>query len=332
MRNGLVALGLGALGALAFACTSNTTKYAEPSASTALPTRSAICQIGTTSCQFDVADCQSYQDDQCTAAANAALASGTRQYVPGNVDPCITALNNAYGGSPGDIMIDAVTAYTTACARVFVGSTPIGGACTTATDCATAGAICATAPNQTPKCAIPTPRQIGDQCLDTGDQCPATAYCSTQGVCVAAQANGQPCSATAPCDSADRCVDGTCQALVAQGAGPCCSNSDCTPGTFCDLYTNASTSTACVDRYGFARGSVDCQGISGPVARAAGELHGRRDNPRTPARAAAGIPSYGGLARRRVGLVSHRGGARYVARLGRDRRGHDRLRARATPR
>jgi hypothetical protein len=190
----------------------------------------------------------------------------TRVYNSHNVQPCIDAVNGAYGNGPTSVTLAQLTNIDSVCARVFPGAAAEGAPCTTAADCTTSGAVCASAPGiSSPICAQPTPKQINDICADPGDECPANAYCAPQAgtsKCVPAQMPGQACSATQPCDSADYCGNGICAALASQGA-PCTTSANCSPGLFCDTYTSATVGTACVTAYTFARGSVDCEGFEG---------------------------------------------------------------------
>jgi len=269
MRTRLVALTLGALGSLAYACSSSTPNpYAEVSEYCSAYAQ-AICQIGTTSCQFDVSACQTYQASQCSTVAT--TAQKTRTYTSTNVKPCLDAINAAYGGGPASIPASSLNTIDSTCALVFLGTAGTNAACQTTQDCAVSGQICATAPGQTSKCATPTQRALGDQCLDTGDQCPVSAYCSSQqgtpsyGTCIAGGAAGAACSATTLCDNQDRCgVGGVCQALAAIGQD-CCSSADCASSNYCDLFTDSNVpNPTCVDKLnGFGRGGLDCLGIAG---------------------------------------------------------------------
>jgi len=271
MRIRLIGLAVGALGTLAFACSSSPPNpYATPSEYCAAYAK-AICQIGTTTCQFDVSGCETYQSAQCTAAIPS---SSTRQYTSSKVQACIDQLNSAYGGGPSTITAAQLNTISTVCGQVFPGTAGEGAACQTNADCTVSGNICASAPGQSPVCANPTPKNLNDACADPGDQCPTAAYCQPQTTgtskCVTAATAGQACSAppatstSAPlCDANDRCVGGTCQALSATG-DPCSTSADCAPGLFCDTYTDSVTPyPACVTAYTFARGAVDCLGIEG---------------------------------------------------------------------
>jgi hypothetical protein len=190
----------------------------------------------------------------------------TRVYTPGNVKPYIDAVNAAYGNGATSVTIAQLSNIDSVCALVFAGKAAEGAPCTSAADCTTSGAVCASAPGITGQtCAQPTPKQLNDVCADPGDECPANAYCAPQAGtsrCLPAQKAGQTCSATQPCDSTDYCGNGTCLALATQGA-PCTTSANCMPGLFCDTYTSATAGTACVTAYTFARGSVDCVGFEG---------------------------------------------------------------------
>jgi len=115
----------------------------------------AICGVSTT-CGFDPGPCQTYQDDQCNVAAKQAVASGTRQYKPSNVQACITAVSNAYSSSTTSVTASTINAYTNLCNQVFVGSAGEGAACTSNFDCTVSGDICSAAPGLGTTCAKPT--------------------------------------------------------------------------------------------------------------------------------------------------------------------------------
>jgi hypothetical protein len=274
MRIRLIGLGLGALSSLACLAPACSSSQPDPYATVSeycAAYAKAICQIGNTSCQFAPSGCETYQSSQCSTAAAQATASGALTYTPGNVQACITQLNNAYGNSPGNLPIATLNQINQICGQVFVGSVTTGGSCQVSSDCAVSGEICATAPGQTAKCEQPTPKTAGAQCLDIGDQCPTGDYCdstmgsSTYATCTPAQTTGQPCSLTQPCDDNNSCIGGACALLAGEGA-TCSTNSDCASGLFCDTYTDTEPATsvpACVNEYTFARGSVDCIGLEG---------------------------------------------------------------------
>jgi hypothetical protein len=277
----VVGFALAALGvSAANGCSSSANPYPD-TASYCSAYAKAICQISST-CQFDASTCQSYQASQCNTAAAQAVSAG-RQYNSNNVQPCLNAVNAAYGGSSvASVSAGTIASYTATCDKVFGGTAGHHSACVVDSDCSTNGDVCAAAPASSNKtCVTPTPKQLGDACADPGDQCPASAYCQAQtgtSTCVAAATGGQPCSATTPCDGSDHCVNGTCQALAGQGQ-QCTSNSDCSQASgklFCDQYTVPPTAPIpiCVSAYTFARGSVDCLGFEGQATVGGGSSSG----------------------------------------------------------
>jgi hypothetical protein len=269
MRTQLViGVAAGAFGALVLACSSSSSS--DPYASVGdfcTAYAKAICQISST-CQFDASACQTYQSTQCSLNATQATSSGSRQYKSGNVQPCIDALNNAYGNNASSVSVSTLTDINNKCQHVFEGSAGHGSACQSSHDCTQSGDVCATAPGVGSVCATPTQKNDGDFCADPGDQCPSSDFCQpTTGTskCVPAASSGQACSTSMPCDGNDHCVNGTCQSLAKVG-GPCGTSSDCSSGLMCDTYTSATVQPACVDKLTFARGSVDCIGIEGQSA------------------------------------------------------------------
>jgi hypothetical protein len=272
MRTRLViGIAAGAFGALALACSNSSSP--DPYASVdefCTAYAKAVCQVvSSTSCGLSASaadTCQSYQSNSCNQNAVQATASGTRQYKSGNVQPCIDALNGAYGNNPSAVSLQQLTDINTKCEQVFQGSAGNGAACTSNYDCTQSGEICATAPGVGSVCATPTQKNDGDFCADPGDQCPSTDYCapmSGTSKCVAAPTQGQPCSASTPCNRSNHCFGGTCQTLAAQGA-PCSTTADCVSGQMCDTYTSAALPTpTCEPGLSFGRGSPDCLGIVG---------------------------------------------------------------------
>jgi hypothetical protein len=259
----IVGFAIGALGASTFACNSSSNPYAQPSEYCTAYAK-AICQAG---CQFDPATCQTYQEDQCNQLAQTEMTPGVRQYESANVQPCIDAVNKAYDNA-AQVSAAQIANIDMLCARVFLGAAGEGAPCTSDFDCSVSGDICATAPGvATETCAKPTQKEIGDDCADRGDQCPANSYCAPQtgtSVCVVAQTAGQACTDTVKCNaSVDQCLQGICQPLAGQGE-PCSSDADCVAGFFCDPYTDLEiTSRVCVSGYSFALGSNDCLGLEG---------------------------------------------------------------------
>ena len=228
----------------------------------------AYCQLSSI-CNFDVTACTTYQVGVCNAFASAAQASGGRAYSQPAGVTCINQLKATFGGSPTTVSVSTLTTITDLCNRAFTGNQVTNKSCSTDYDCAS-GLVCAAsviAPSMK-VCTTVTPKQLGAICLDPGDECQGDSYCALQQgadpQCVPTPAEGAACSATLPCGPADRCIGSTCQPLVAMG-DTCASNADCATG-YCDLYPPVQ----CTDGLTFARGSYDCQGISGADVTSSG--------------------------------------------------------------
>jgi hypothetical protein len=273
MRTRLViGFAVAALGASTFACTTAPNPYADVGEYCTAYAK-AVCQVSSV-CEFDATICMNYQVAQCNLQASGSQASATRQYTPANVQACLDLLNQFYGGGASSVSAANLANINTTCSRVFVGSAALNAPCTVDADCAGAGEICGTAPNQPSLCSVPTPRDLGSPCADQGDQCPTDAYCSvTTSKCVASQSGGQTCDASTPCDSANQCLQGICQPLGGVDA-PCTAtpnaplapgnSTSCASNLFCDDYTSAVIPTpSCANALTFARGATDCLGIEG---------------------------------------------------------------------
>jgi hypothetical protein len=172
-------------------------------------------------------------------AANQSQAS--RRYESWRAPACIDAAKTVFArgivtpddrggdGSMGD-----------KCARVYVGTMPIGAACSVDHDCAD-GASCALVSPGKPDaqarvCAKPVPKSAGDFCADPGSRCETGSFCAMgEGgapQCLAARSTGEPCdmrSTDAQCRAELRCTrDGVCGARLPAGAA-CESDADCGP-------------------------------------------------------------------------------------------------------
>jgi hypothetical protein len=254
-------LGMGAFGAIAIACTLSTppppdqtvTEFCNDYAQ-------ALCQLAT-SCQFDATACTTFQTGQCMTNVGAQQ-GGTRAYSQQNGKQCIDLLNSKYGGNPTSISATDLASIQAICGKVVVGDVASNKPCTGDNDCAN-GLTCAPY-GTTMLCANVTQKNLGDPCVDPGDQCQGDSYCAPQPggappECVATPATGAACSAGITCGSSDHCVGGTCQARGDLSA-PCATNDDCSSSApYCDTYPPA----ACTTGLTFGRGSADCRGIAG---------------------------------------------------------------------
>jgi hypothetical protein len=260
----VVGLTIGALGMLVAACSSSSSS-STPTPPDSTPQifctdyASAICALSSI-CEFDVSNCETFQNQQCTTFANAAQATGTRTYSQPAGHACIVAMNSTYGGSPSSISGAALAALTVTCNEAFVGSVASNKPCTDDYDCVS-GYTCSNIPGSTNSiCGSGSAVAAGGMCLFTS-QCPASTYCEAMSgaepTCAATPATGGACSATIPCGAGDYCNGGTCQAQLAIGQ-TCAQNTDCL-SAYCDTYPPA----ACTTGLTFARGAIDCNGIAG---------------------------------------------------------------------
>ncbi len=263
MRNwlavGVVGVGLAMVGSLVVGC----------SGATPVASLSDFCtQKATLECQYVAGTptspgvcagltsqtCISYRTNLCITDGESATASGQREFNPGNIKACLTAISTAYGdltyptdeslsyasisGGPGDTMtVDYI------CESVFQGSVQSMGTCTSPYDCASPN-VCTPA-NGGAKIDVCAPLvQVAD-----GDSCGgAGSVCVTGDDCVVDKSTGEY----------------VCQASTANLGGlnaPCKTDADCDPTVagFCDIYAPKPT---CQAGYNFGLG-YDCQAYGG---------------------------------------------------------------------
>ncbi len=222
----------------------------------------AECQAAAI-CAVDPTACENYRISVCNDDATAAMAAGVRHYDSANAQPCIDALNAAYGNGHNEILFAALVGPGTLgdkCARVFSGNLDVNQTCTTDYDC-TSNRICApVAPGSSDRvCATPAMQTLGGFCANPGSECPPDAYCalpsSGAAQCIASAASGQPCDASVPCVSEDRCDNSLC-APRAMAGGLCATNADCgATDPYCDAYAG----NICTVGLTFAAGAFDCR-------------------------------------------------------------------------
>ncbi len=245
---------LAGLGA-AFACSSSSPPVPDATVQAfCADWATAYCQP--TLCEFQVANCQSYQSNVCAQFASQATSAGYRAYNQPAGKACIAAINAAFSPNASTVSAATLQSLSTQCNAAFVGTQAVQQVCTTSFDCQ-AGLVCGTVPNETPKCGEPTPKQIGDACGDPGDQCPADAYCAF------IPNVGPQCTAYAPGATVNQ--GATCSATTACSgnpffcAGNCSEPTSGAPSLVCDLYPPVQ----CVASLSFGRGGADCGGIDG---------------------------------------------------------------------
>jgi hypothetical protein len=286
----VVGLAFGALGVVVWGCSSSS------GGSNPYPDVGHFCAaVAAAECQesgnsgmpaaFDNCSASKSQQQECLSFRASECAKGSiivpfpgstsamsRAFTSGNVQPCIDAINNAFG--PNNASSNGIQSISYSqlfgmgnlvdiCEAVFAGSAGDGKQCTTNYDCTQMGETCAQDPLGTDLvCATPTPKPVGMRCADPGDQC-TNGYCQTPSsgapTCVALLANGTTCTADGQCTSSSHCSGGVCAAL-AEINEPCGSNADCdsSASLFCDAYHAGGP--VCVKSLVFDNGQDDCQG------------------------------------------------------------------------
>ena len=243
----------------------------------------AECQIAAT-CIVPETDCEAQRASLCNTDAESALATGTRKYVQANAQPCIDALNSAYGNGSTKVSFAQLVgngSITDTCERVFSGNSGMNEPCQTSYDC-TDDFICAPVMPGTFAdggtgmfvCAHAVQVAAGQFCASPGSTCATDTYCAMPAAggaydCEPAKQQNQPCDpASAPCVSAQRCeaqsgVTGhTCEPRVTLGQ-PCQTSDDCDPtAPYCDPYNG----NVCTPGLSFASGAPDCQAFKSQAA------------------------------------------------------------------
>jgi hypothetical protein len=230
----------------------------------------AECQIAST-CLVDEKDCEVQRSSLCNMDASQAMASGTRSYVQANAQPCIDALNKAYGNGSTKVSFMQLVgpgSVTDTCERVFSGNAGMNTKCESSYDC-TGNLVCSpAAPGSTALVCAPTVMvPAGGFCSTPGSMCASNTYCAMPMAggaydCEPAKKQNEPCDpVTAPCESDQRCemqagVTGqTCEPRVALGQA-CQTSDDCDPSApYCDPYVG----NKCTQGLSFAAGAPDCE-------------------------------------------------------------------------
>jgi hypothetical protein len=207
-------------------------------------------------CEVDQTACVTARTQDCIDFGTKAQGKG-RAYVPGNAPACVDLATSTY--STNSIKDPATTLATLedTCNRVFSGSVPKNGACSSDYDC-TGTLIC-----DKKHCGEKTVvKNANDGCANAGEVCDVGLYCNQPGsgalpVCTPKMAVNQPCSDAAPCVESAYCVAGTCQPRQATASActlpdaviaacdddpgtPCVTSDSCT-SNFCDDYNPAGS-------------------------------------------------------------------------------------------
>ena len=123
----IVGAGVGLIAALAVACTLKQSPPFPDVASFCMAKAEAECQIAATCLINNPDDCKAQRASLCNTEADQARAGGTRarEYTQGNAQPCIDAVNAAYGNGNTKISYSQLVgkgSITDICGRVFSGN------------------------------------------------------------------------------------------------------------------------------------------------------------------------------------------------------------------
>ena len=207
----------------------------------------------------DVESCRSTLQPSLAAKVRILLDNPKIAYNESATGMCLDEIRAAYTACT-----DRTRPASRACQQVFVGTVPIGGACSTSDECVEkpggtvfcSHAVCTWNANMTEQ-----PRgKLGDGCNATCQSGNGTSSCSGSGVvdggssttcwvsdglncssgrvCTAVSGIGQRCSGSYSCVEGAHCQNALCVANAA--TGPCTSEFDCL-GTYCDFTSQQCT-------------------------------------------------------------------------------------------
>jgi hypothetical protein len=185
-------------------------------------------------CSFNPATCQSIREATCRESAGR-LKGGGHQFNPGNTDPCLKKLEEAY--KVPFISAALLKGVDDTCIRVFEGTAKANEPCAADYDCA-GGLICDKGHCGTLKVVASL-----SGCANIGERCQPGEFCTndTPGMlfmCVRRLGQGAPCSLSRPCADGLRCQDTCVPKLDTQGT--CTTDEDCQSG-YCNRYVDKRT-------------------------------------------------------------------------------------------
>lgn len=196
-------------------------------------------------CGFEPSVCEPIRATACRLFA-ASQKSAMRQYVPGNVDACLSQTSTAYKDLPITPM--ELQALEDVCSRVFQGTAPAAAPCEVDYDC-DGTMIC-----DKGRCGTAKQVASGAGCSNLGERCPQGESCTKTNdfyMCTKRREKGMTCSATEPCLERYRCI-GTCVDKLPLSSG-CFEHSDCV-SDYCSPYGNV-----CGQYLNFAYDSASCR-------------------------------------------------------------------------
>jgi hypothetical protein len=268
----------------------------------------AECQKVATKCVSQVQPCIDARMPLCRDFAAQAQASGTRNFMPGNIGNCVSKTESVYGKN-GAITPADLASVDDACNYVFQGTAQELGACTVKYECADKSMVC-----DKGVCAKPVQKNKGDFCGNPGETCKTGAFCQMMSAstfkCADKASANQTCSEDIPCKEDLRCALGSCTTRVGN-TGSCGSDDDCdSAAPFCDPYAGNKCDAGLL----FASGSASCTGFtSGTTTGAGGHGGGAAGSGGAAggggAAGSGGAPGHGGAGGTAGGAAGSAGGA-----------------------
>jgi hypothetical protein len=212
---------------------------------------------------YDPSSCRTTLEPRLAALASQRLSNPKVVYDGAGARNCMFAYRDALTACTNPLYYDKVAFL--ACALIFDGTVPVGGACAESAECAPSPSL-GTIGCEAGVCTVSDPFAGWTEASGVGQPCAATcrgddngysctrsgtsttittecwinnfSYCSS-GLCAALPAIGQPCGDGIYCATSAHCENGTCMADIA--TGPCSSDDYCVSTSYCDTTTRQCT-------------------------------------------------------------------------------------------
>jgi hypothetical protein len=224
----------------------------------------AECQSVSNKCATLVDPCVTGRVPVCQQFVAEAKASGTRFFVPGNINNCVSKSKSTYAKN-GAITPADLDALDDVCNYVFQGNAMDRQACTVKYDCLDKSEIC-----DKGRCAKRVEKSKGELCGNPGEVCKTGSFCQLMDgniwECAERAAENKVCSDDVPCKEELRCSLGSCTKRAGNLAS-CGSDEDCEAAVpYCDPYAG----NKCTSGLLFGPGSTSCTVFANPTTGAGG--------------------------------------------------------------
>ncbi len=138
--------------------------------------------------------------------------TGSATYDPATAGACIGAIRPAFSSCAPRSDDSAYAAAEQSCTSVFRGTVPVGGKCTSSSECAipAGGEVSCVYTSTSATCASRIP--VGGTCGTSAGSCVRSAYCDQPtSKCIAKKPEGAACASDSECAGGD-CVGNACRA------------------------------------------------------------------------------------------------------------------------